>query len=568
MKLNNRLSTFLVLGCLILRLPSFSQMAWFTDGYHGGIYGHYPQWQARFMVEQLEKNPHWAINLEIEPETWDTISVTDTDNFRAFQAYFEKEGPTGRIEFVNPTWSQPYCYNISGESIIRQFHYGMAKTREYFPTVSFKTYAVEEPCFTSSLPQILQGFGFKYAVLRNPNTCWGGYTTAFGKDLVNWIGPDGTSMLAVPRYAVEELSTESTWQTESWTNSNSFIEKCFAHGIRYPVGMCFQDAGWDGGPWNNEYEPTRYTTWTHYFEMIKGEVEPEAWRFSQEDVKPGLVWGAQVLQKIAQRVRENENLLVAAEKMAVMDYLLNGEGWPEKDFAEAWRTLMLAQHHDCWIVPYNGKPGDTWADKVVRWTDATRQIASRKIENLFGNTAVSPYIRVYNTLGSRREEMVILTLPENAQSRWVSVLDVNGKPIPHQLSGDDHAELYLQASVSGMGYTTYRLEYGDMEQHCKQEVVPALDILLIETDYYSVIIDPFRGGTITSLIDKKNGNRELVEAGKCMNDLRGYFYEEGRFRHGAENHAAVSVIDEGELFTRVRVENQMGDILLATYYFL
>jgi hypothetical protein len=37
--------------------------------------------------------------------------------------------------------------------------------------------------------------------------------------------------------------------------------------------------------------------------------------------------------------------------------------------------LLLSQHHDCWIVPYNGKPGNTWADKVVKWTGATNRIA-------------------------------------------------------------------------------------------------------------------------------------------------------------------------------------------------
>ncbi|WP_323402112.1 glycoside hydrolase family 38 C-terminal domain-containing protein [Proteiniphilum sp.] len=555
-----RLFIFSLFCFLLVKIPVLSQTAWFTDGYHGGIYGHYPIWQARFMVEQLEKHPDWAINLEIEPETWDTISVTDAKNFKAFQSYFEKEGPTGRIEFVNPTWSQPYCYNISGESIIRQFHYGMAKTREYFPNASFLTYAVEEPCFTSSLPQILQGFGFQYAVLRNPNTCWGGYTSAFGKDLVNWIGPDGTTISAVPRYAVEELSTESTWQTESWTNSRSFIEKCFANGIQYPVGMCFQDAGWNGGPWGSEYKPTRYTTWTNYFEMIKGKVKPEEWRFSQEDIKPGLVWGAQVIQQIAQQVRASENLLVTAEKMAAMDYLFNGERWPEKDFAEAWRTLMLAQHHDCWIVPYNGKPGDTWADKVVRWTDATNQIASGKISNLFKGGNNSEYIRIYNTSGAAREEEVALILPEYLRSRQVEVVDAKGKPVPHQLSEEDNGnvKLLFEASVPGMGYATYRLKQSNKKLPSPKKVNPSSKKIRIETDYYSVIIDPAHGGTITSLIDKKNGNRQLVQHGRYLNDLRGFFYQEGKFHQGSENRANTSIIGEGELFTRVKVENQIA----------
>lgn len=547
---------------------ALSQTAWFADGYHGGIYGHYPQWQARFMVEQLEKHPDWAINLEIEPETWDTISVTDAENFKAFQSYFEKEGPAGRIEFVNPTWSQPYCYNISGESIIRQFHYGMSKIREYFPSASFMTYAVEEPCFTSSLPQILHGFGFKYAVLRNPNTCWGGYTSAFGKDLVNWIGPDGTAIPAVPRYAVEELSTESTWQTESWTNSNSFIGKCFANGIKYPVGMCFQDAGWDGGPWHSEYQPTRYTTWTNYFEMIKGKAEPENWHFTQEDIKPGLVWGAQVVQEIALQVRKSENLLVTAEKMAAMDYLFNGTSWPEEDFAEAWRTLMLAQHHDCWIVPYNGRPGDTWADKVVRWTDATNQIASEKISNLFDGKDKSGYVRVYNTLGSARKEEVALILPEHLRGRQVKVVDAKGEPVPHQLSEDANGDgtLFFEASVPGMGYATYRLKQSDKELPSEKKLnfssgkFISSEKLTIETDCYSVIIDPAHGGTITSLVDKKNGGKELVQSDRLLNNLKGFFYREGRFHEGAESLATLSVVEDGPLFTKVKVENQIAGI--------
>ena len=90
---------------------------------------------------------------------------------------------TKQVEFTNPTYAQPYCYNISGESIIRQFQYGIAKINKHFPGVTFTTYSVEEPCFTSCLPQILKLFGFKYAVLKCPNTCWGGYTKLMA---ANW----------------------------------------------------------------------------------------------------------------------------------------------------------------------------------------------------------------------------------------------------------------------------------------------------------------------------------------------------------------------------------------------
>jgi alpha-mannosidase len=533
------------------------QTAWFADGYHGGIYGHYPMWQARFMVEQLKQNPGWAINLEIEPETWDTVYIKDSENFKAFQEYFEKEGKNGRIEFVNPSWAQPYCYNISGESIIRQFYYGIEKTREYFPGATFTTYSVEEPCFTSSLPQILKGFGFKYAVLRNPNTCWGGYTSGFNKDLVNWIGPDGTSMVSVPRYEHEALSGESTWQTESWTNSNEFIEKSFLNGVKYPVGMCFQDAGWDGGPWHNEYQPTVYTTWTSYISEIEENVEPTDWKFSLEDVKPGLVWGAQVLQKIAQEVRVGENNIIRAEKMAALDYLFHEKSWPEEDFREAWRTLMLAQHHDCWIVPYNGKPGNTWADKVTRWTNTTNKISNEKISGLFDNknSKQAKIIHVYNTHGHPVNQQAELALTDDFDFENLTVLNSEQEIVPSQVYKDEYGKPFLrfEASVPGMGYSAYQLKKGIQKIFHPSVKTESTGKLVVETDYYTAIIDPSRGGTITSLIDKKNGNRQLVEKGKLLNNLKGFFYEEGKFYQGADNRAEVLVAEDGPMFTRIMI---------------
>ena len=548
----------------VLMIAGFSlqaQQAWFADGYHGGIYGHYPMWQAKFMVDQLKTNPGWAINLEIEPETWDSISIKDAENFAAFQAYYDREGRHGRIEFVNPAWAQPYGYNISGESIIRQFAYGIAKNREYFPNVTFRTYAVEEPCFTSSLPQILKGFGFKYAVLRNPNTCWGGYTSAYGKDLVNWIGPDGTSIPAVPRYAMERLSEESTWQTASWTNSREFINACFQDGIQYPVGMCFQDAGWNGGPWHNAYQPTAYTTWTDYIEKIKDRVDASDWQFTQEDIQPGLVWGAQVLQKIAQEVRVSENRLIVAEKMAALDYLYHNKPWPEADFAEAWRTLMLAQHHDCWIVPYNGKPGDTWADNVTRWTHSTNRITDEKIASLFGEAKEPAYVQVYNTLGSTRREKAYLILPDHLKGNHVTVMDAQNRVIPSQLSLDTDGNrlIHFEVEVPGMGYATFRLKKEAAAVTDKSVMESDSDGLLkVETGYYSVLFDPSKGGTITSLVDKKNGGKELVQHSRSLNNLKGFFYREGRFYEGAESPATVSVVEDGPLFTTIKVENKIA----------
>ncbi len=307
---------------LLLALPLSAQNVYFVDGYHGGIYGHYPEWVTQFITENYTAYPEWKICLEIEPETWDSVKTKTPEDYNNFFKVVNSQ----RVEFTNPTYAQPYCYNISGESIIRQFQYGIKKINSHFPDVRFITYSVEEPCFTSSLPQLLKSFGFKYVVLKCPNTCWGGYTRAYGKDLVNWIGPDGTSILTVPRYECEQLEENSTWQTKAWMNSPSYLQDCFDAGIKNPVGMCFQDAGWKNGPWlgTDRKSTSFYVTWKEYFEKISDGKTDDNWYFSQEDILPGLMWGSQVLQNIAKQVRKAENKIITAEKIGAIASLENG----------------------------------------------------------------------------------------------------------------------------------------------------------------------------------------------------------------------------------------------------
>jgi len=198
---------------------------------------------------------------------------------------------------------------------------------------------------------------------------------------VNWTAPDGTSILTSPRYACEELQPNSVWQTTAWGNETPYIEACIRQDIAHPVGMCYQDAGWRYGPWIGSGDSIRnnsiYVTWREYFERISEGRTTDDYRFPQEDMHVSLMWGSQVMQRIAREVRRAENSLSTAEKMGAIANLSNGYLYKQGDMDEAWRTLMLAQHHDSWIVPYNGLHGKgTWADHIHRWTAATDSICA------------------------------------------------------------------------------------------------------------------------------------------------------------------------------------------------
>jgi alpha-mannosidase len=535
----------LAVAASLIGLRTAAQPAYFIDGYHGGIYGHIPSWQTRFMVEKLKQYPNWKINLEIEPESWDSIALSDPTAYADFQRMFADQSSKGRIEYVNPSYGQSYLFNISGESIIQQFHYGIRTLRRHFPTAVFSTYSSEEPCFTSALPQILRSYGFKYASLKNPNTCWGGYTRAFGGELVNWVGPDGTGILTSPRYEVEALKPGSTWETIAANNGEAYIKAAFAYGIKHPVGMCLQDAGWAYGPWlrGGNYTPTVYETWRGYFEDVAhnrsqrpagrtdGQAIPD-WRFSQEDILVGLMWGAQVLQRIAQEVRRSENAIIQAEKMAAMARIWQGMPWPGALLDQGWRTLLLSQHHDCWIVPYNGKPGNTWADKVVKWTGVTNRNSDsiiRESTQLLTEHGGTSFIRVFNTTAISREE-------------YVHVGDA----------------LY-KVKVPPMGYTTCSAADTASAVTSRAIVIRSGRYVQVETDLYRIMIDTARGGVITSWIARKLGNKEFVKSDSAFNELRGNFYNAGGMRSNTEKPARVSIQENGPAEIKIRIAGAIAD---------
>ncbi|MGV3763958.1 glycoside hydrolase family 38 N-terminal domain-containing protein [Parapedobacter sp.] len=552
------------------------QDAYFIDGYHGGIYGHYPKGQTAFMADMLKQYPNWSINLEVEPETWDVVKLRDPSAYEAFKKLFEDQSVrTGRIEYVNPTYAQSYLFATSGESNIRQFSYGMELVRKHFPSVVFTTYAAEEPCFTSSLPYILKSFGFKYASTKNPNTMWGGYTKAHGGELVNWIGPDGTGITTVPRYAIEDLQPGSTWQSIAWYNSKDYIRKALEAGIANPVGMTIQDAawssGWNKGPWLGQdtatfYTPTYYKTWRDYIANYSIGTPEEDWHFTQEDVRTSLVWGSEVMNTLAKEVRKAENDIVRAEKMAALASLTGNMRWPKRLIDEGWIKLLLSQHHDCWIVPYNDlQGGRTWADHVTEWTGVTGQnsqvVIDRSLNAMIGESGHRA-IRLFNTLAADRNEIARVKVPSTWRRTAWEVVDREGNAHPTQLMKEDgHTWMLFQASVPSFGYSTYTLREAEAVVRSELSFREGQGKYMLESDLYRLVIDPRKGGVIESLVAKQLNNKEYVDTTSPwhFNELKGYFGEQGRFLSSTDQPARVRVVEQGPLMLQIAIDGFIGE---------
>ncbi|HXO74331.1 MAG TPA: glycoside hydrolase family 38 C-terminal domain-containing protein, partial [Puia sp.] len=191
------------------------------------------------------------------------------------------------------------------------------------------------------------------------------------------------------------------------------------------------------------------------------------------------------------------------------------------------RTLLLSQHHDCWIVPYNGKAGDTWADKVVKWTGNTNRYSDSVIGVAAGAVG-GPCVKVFNTTGVRRTE-------------WVRA-----------------GEILFKADVPPMGYRTYQLKNDRKAAGSAKVKQTAGGSWQVETDLYRIVLDPSKGGVITSWVAKRLGAKEFVEEGKSFNELRGNFYNAGGFRSSTETPAEIRVLEEGPAEVRLSIKGMIA----------
>jgi alpha-mannosidase len=577
---------------------------YYVDGYHGGSRGHMPAGSWRDILNAMRAIPEWKISLDIEPASWDDLRREDPQAYREFRKLLDDRAVNARVEVVNGTFSQPFGWAQGGESNIRQLLRGREVIRQHFPNALIETYAVQEPCWASCLPQLLRSLGFTAAVLKDPGTAWGGYSAGFDAETVDWVGPDGTSIAAVPRYACEELLR--VWETESVTGSAEFSRKCASHGIAHPAGNCFQDLGWAARP-KVAGAHIRFVTWREYMRQV-ADKPTKQWRFSPEDILTTLPWGEKTLQTLAQQVRSAENRVLVAEKMASMAAALHGSQFPTERLQRAWDQLLWSQHHDAWITATTRTGRQAWAFQVASETMETEEISTTIIgssaealsrgENRPTPVPLGPqWLRVFNTTASEREEVVEVNWASDMGTQRARVFDFAGREIPCQFlrprkftprgvgatSGRpaggatsvagipayapgeslNAAAVVFRAKAPAMGYGSYRIEpvYDDSPHAAIPGATASTEpdgTVVLETDLYRVRLDPARGGSIASLV-RKDGNREFVDTAgdRRFNEYRGYFVAEQKWASSADNRASVTIAERGPVRVRALVSGQI-----------
>ncbi len=602
------------------QLKSDIEKSYYIDGYHGGKIGHMPPGSFRDIVSGLERYPSWKLSFDIEPVSWSYLKTTDPQTFFKLKKYLSDYSTDSRLEIVSPGYMQSYCWNISGESNIRQLVMGLDELHKSFPGYPVRTYSVQEPCWTSSMPQILRSLGFTQAVLKDPCTAFGGYSRGIDKSILFWRGPDGTSIPAVPRYKCENLNPDA-WETESCSVTSDFIAKCLANGIKNPAGSQYQDLGWPTHPavdstgryvyiepglnqWPDSMQFDRYwwskpkaqlnnypqlITWREYFKTVLPEPK-DYWDLTQEDLQVNMMWGSGAINATASRVHRAEKQILQTEKLSALAAMFTKYELPATKLNYAWELLLMTQHHDAWIGPAADTNSDRWAsftkEKTAIVNELCEELSHESVNSLTRSfqtnditTKISSQLCVINSTGFERTENVEAIMAFDPGTKKCNVYDQNNQLIPSQLIpisyyGDgsiNAARIIFGAAIPSLGIRFFVLKPG-------KGLVPEMPIqgcritkssdseYTLESDLYKVIVNTAKGGCITSLIDKSL-KREYVDqkSDHLFNEYSGYFSLDKRWLSSKDSSATLQIVENGPLKIKTLIKGKIGKYGFETF---
>lgn len=217
-------------------------------------------------------------------------------------------------------------------------------------------------------------------------------------------------------------------------------------------------------------------------------------------------WGTTAYESGVNK-KNNVNLPVAETAASLA--ALGGEQYPYDDLHEAWERCSVYDEHtwgfnsyrDCdeYHQQYEWKRANALgADALIEKT------AKHTLLSLAGNVkSAGQNIFVYNPLNRQRTDVVTAELPENCP-QYFEIYCENGS-VPYEICG--HTVTFVAKSVPALGYRVFSVVPAKKKPTFRGKTV--CEGLTADAPFFRVTLRA--DGTVQSILDKRNGNRELVD---------------------------------------------------------
>lgn len=485
---------------------------------HGGLVlwgtDHFAKY-LRNAISWLDRYPGFKIGLDNEAYTYDFLSLNDTALLGELKGYLLHY--KGRFRIGTCTYGQPLSQFINEESNIRQIGYAIETDRSvlnYRPVV----YLMSEHAMHSQIPQILKGFGFRGAIMRTHFMMYG-YNPSYNSGIGWWRGIDGTRIPAIPTYKGE--GSGFGWVTEDnliltrypGPDCNepleAFREKF--SDINPLIATRADDSGLRQEGLVREYEGNPDFRWVLLDELFDLCPAPmDEFKTLPDDFHVRMPWGY-CGNEIWNMSRRAEIRILTAERLAAMQTLYGGENHEEM-LKRAWKSLLVAQHHDiqiCGILDDARK----FLPASLNTSDSVIRASMNYFSSRLNGSGLS-HITVFNPLSWDRNELIEVSviIPGNVNNITVQK---GNKPIPFEVTAREcldknrSTRLSLLIKVEIPALSIQSLTVSAVKQKTEPEGTINIDRknMLITTPYWNIKLDSTGG--ISDITDRRTGEKML-----------------------------------------------------------
>ncbi|MFH1537822.1 MAG: glycoside hydrolase family 38 C-terminal domain-containing protein [bacterium] len=476
----------------------------------------------RFLSEMKKDNEYAVVFSEIDylKPFFDTFPEERENILRLIRE--------NRIE-TGGSYNEPNEMSIGGEGIIRNILYGRAYHEEVLGDKRAGVYMPFDVFgHTPQLSQILKKTRYRGTVWRKgnpPSEKWVGITVpGLPPDFLG-LSPDGTTIhhrrehyKAISGLGSADQLVENVLRKKKLQDSLGLAAD---FGLLSSADFAYPES-WLGGQCKElkENDPPIYISGpTAYFNTIgeqldKGEMFlPEISRdFSLYHVGTALT---RVNLKIGNRL--TETALLGAEKFGTAAAIL-GASYPEEALDKAWRQLLFNQHHDGITGTCNDR---SYFDMMAGYREALElateaysgaaAFIASKVDTAQENPETVAIV-VFNQLGWKRTDVVITPFFEmpGGTVEGKELVDSNGERVPFDIAatreeaGKKLFKLkFVGKNIPSVGYKSYFLTGAKKLKESDRSLIATGTT--IENEFYSITVDPARGGTIVELLDKETG---------------------------------------------------------------
>ena len=478
---------------------------------HGGLVLWGTDHFAKYLhsaIEWLDRYPGFKIGLDNEAYTYDFLVQNDTTLLSEIRGYLKRY--KGRFGIGTCTYGQPLSQFINEESNIRQISYALETDQSVFQ-YSPSVYLMSEHAMHSQIPQILDGFGFKGAIMRTHFMMYG-YNPTFNSPIGWWTGIDGSRIASIPTYKGE--GNGFGWVTEDnmiltrypGPECNEPIEdfrkKFF--DINQLLATRADDSGIRQEGLVKEYEGKPGYKWILLDEIFPNFPVPvDEFKTLPNDFHVRMPWGY-CGNEIWNMSRKAEVKILTAERLAALKSMMGGEN-NEDVLKKSWKSLLVAQHHDiqiCGILEDSRR----FLPASIGISDSVILSSMNYLSSQMKGSSLAQ-ITVFNPLSWSRKEWinVTLVLPDNAKNIAIQKGD---KSVPFEIIKTEHLikqktirmELMLQVDIPALALQSFKVVKAKQQEQPEMIVGIDKDNFRITTPYWIITLN--KNGGISNIMSR------------------------------------------------------------------